>query len=594
MSDLLHLATRLRAAADSSVLSTLRRRSGYGSPKDFFDLAQGLLTAKSLTPAITKLSGSEARALAALVGQTQPDPERLDEALASLEELGLIFRNAAGEVQVFDAVTEAAKPLLTRLAPKPDAFPATGLLVLPVEGSVLGLAAIAAFETQQAVCELLLDAEQHHIKLTGKSGFGVGDVKRLAAHLRHSNQSIRGYYQLAEKLQLLVLIGDRWWLSGAAEKFLTSTVLDRWTMLAGQWIHSLGPVGARELNSVLKAHPELDMVSALKTVFPLADTSLGEELDLLAEQAQGIGFSVAGSPSVLLAYCLNQQQDVAAQLLQEHLPQLQHGLIVQADLSLIAPGPLDAATESVLRKFADIEQVSVASTYRLSALSVSHGLECGLTIPQIRAMLLDLNGKALPQPVEYLLNEAEQRFGRLTISAGTGASEKSVLRSTDGILLTEILNDSRLRAFAFQAITAGSLATRFEPDLVYYGLRDHGYLPVRVDASGEVLSPRSTTSYSGTLADAAASPMQLLLDNLRAADVRVGAQPDDQDLTRQIQMALKNKAVLTVYAQDRSGNEVEFRILPTALANGRLRGMDRRSDVERTLPLERIKRVELG
>ena len=594
MSDLLQLAASLRASDDASVLSTLRRRSGYGSPKDFFDLAQGLLTAKSLAPAITKLSGSEARALSALITNTEPDPDRLDEALNSLRELGLVYLDSNGACKPYEAATEVAKPLLNRLAPKPDSFPATGLLLLPVEGSVLGLAAISAFETQQAVCELLLDAEQHHIKLTGKTGFGVNDVKRLAAHLRRSNQSIRGYYQLAEQLQLLVLIGERWWLSGAAEKFLSSTVLDRWTTLAGQWIHSLGPVGARELNSVLKAHPELDLVSALRTVFPLADTSLGEELDLLAEQAQGIGFSVAGQPSVLLAYCLNQQLEVASDLLQQHLPQLQHGLIVQADLSLIAPGPLDAATESVLRKFADIEQVSVASTYRLSALSLSHGLECGLTVPQIRAMLLDLNGKALPQPVEYLLNESEQRFGRLTISAGTGAAEKSVLRSTDGILLTEILNDSRLRAFAFQAVTAGSLATRFEPDVVYYGLRDHGYLPVRIDATGKVLSPRDTNNYFGTLADATSSPLQLLLNNLRAADVRVGASPDDQDLTRQIQMALKNKATLTVYAEDRSGTEVEFRILPTALANGRLRGMDKRSDVERTLPLERIKRVELG
>jgi len=89
---------------------------------------------------------------------------------------------------------------------------------------------------------------------------------------------------------------------------------------------------------------------------------------------------------------------------------LQHSLIVQADLSLIAPGPLDTATESVLRKFTDLEQVSVASTYRLSALSLSHGLECGLTVSQIRTMLLELNGKALPQPVEYLLKEAEARL----------------------------------------------------------------------------------------------------------------------------------------------------------------------------------------
>ncbi|MEY4301265.1 MAG: hypothetical protein RJA30_416, partial [Actinomycetota bacterium] len=203
MSDLLQLAASLRASDDASVLSTLRRRSGYGSPKDFFDLAQGLLTAKSLAPAITKLSGSEARALSALITNTEPDPDRLDEALNSLRELGLVYLDSNGACKPYEAATEVAKPLLNRLAPKPDSFPATGLLLLPVEGSVLGLAAISAFETQQAVCELLLDAEQHHIKLTGKTGFGVNDVKRLAAHLRRSNQSIRGYYQLAEQLQLL-------------------------------------------------------------------------------------------------------------------------------------------------------------------------------------------------------------------------------------------------------------------------------------------------------------------------------------------------------------------------------------------------------
>jgi hypothetical protein len=161
-------------------------------------------------------------------------------------------------------------------------------------------------------------------------------------------------------------------------------------------------------------------------------------------------------------------------------------------------------------------------------------------------------------------------------------------------LLTEILNDSRLRAFAFFALTANSLVTRFDPEIVHFGLRDNGYLPVRLDDSGAVISPRAAHNYSGGLANSSASPQQLLVDNLRAADARVGAQPDDQDLTRQIQLAVKNKAALTVYAEDRSGNEVEFHILPTALANGRLRGMDRRSDVERTLPLERIKRVELG
>lgn len=594
MSDLLNLAVSLRARADSEIVQLLRRRSAIGSPKDFFDLAQALLTPKSLNAAITKLSGSEARTLAAL-GKGADSAQLKAEAVDSLVELGLVARDAAtGQIITLSTVTDAASAILANIAPERDGFPATGLLMLPINDSVIGLAAIAAFETQQAVSELLIDAGNNRLKLTGKTGFGVSDVKRLAAHLRRSNQAVRGYYQLAEQLQLLVLVGERWWLSGAAEEFLATTVLDRWVRLAGQWITSLGPVGARELNSVLKTHPELGLASALKTVFPLADANLGEELGLLAEEAQGIGFSVSGQPTLLLAYCLSGQMDVAADLLANHLPQLQHNLIVQADLSLIAPGPLDTATEAVLRKFTDIEQVSVASTYRLSALSLSHGLECGLSIAQIRAMLLDLNGKALPQPVEYLLREAEARFGRLTIWPGAGGAEKSVLKSTDGILLTEILNDSRLRAFALQASNAASIFTRFEPEIVYYGLREHGYLPIRVDSAGQVISPRDNQNFSGGLADSSGNPFQLLVDNLRAADERVGKQPDDQDLTRQIQLAVKNKAALRVFAEDRSGTEVEFYILPTALANGRLRGMDKRNDVERTLPLERIKRVELG
>ena len=209
-------------------------------------------------------------------------------------------------------------------------------------------------------------------------------------------------------------------------------------------------------------------------------------------------------------------------------------------------------------------------------------------------MLTDLSAKALPQPVEYLLNEAAGRFGRLRIAEGKTGAERSILSSTDGILLTEILNDSRLRPFAFYALSAGTLATRFEPEVVYFGLRDYGYVPVRIDAQGAVISPEKTGSWGVQSEGAEADPLLALIGAIRSADERVGAQPDDQDLTRQIQLAIKNKTALSVALTDRSGNEVEFRILPTALVNGRLRGLDKKADIERTLPLERILRVAIG
>ena len=614
MSDLLRLATDLKGRSDESLVKLLQRRSVAGSPKDFFDLAQALLATKSIQTALVKLAASEAQALAEIVStgaeggaagwrsadvttEASVENNANNGGFSGLVELGLTYRDAQG-LHAYEAVAELARPLLAGKEFVDTKTAATSIVaqldrVPELNASTLGLAAIAAFETQQAITELVLDVEQNLVRQIGKTGFGVGDVKRLASHLRRTNKQVRGYFVLAHQLRLVELVGDRWWLTARAETYLSAPMIERWSMLANQWVASLGRVGANQLRQLLSV-PGHDMASALRSVFPLADENLGNELELLLEQAEGIGFSVNGTPSILLHLCLEEKVHVARELLQPHLPQLQHSLIVQADLSLIAPGPLDTATETVLRKFAQIEQVSVACTYRLSSLSISHGLECGLSIEQIRAMLLDLSAKPLPQPVEYLLNEAGARFGRLRISDGKNGAERSILTSTDGILLTEILNDSRLRPFAFFALTAGTLASRFEPEVVYFGLRDFGYVPVRVSADGSVLSPEKKGSWGNAISGPITDPLVALIESLRSADARVGAQPSDQDLTRQIQLAIKNKTALTVALTDRNGDEVEFRVLPTALVNGRLRGLDKKADIERTLPLERIRRVAIG
>jgi hypothetical protein len=602
MSDLLLLANELRARDDAQLTALIRRRQVLGQPKDFFDLAQSLLTPKSVASCLVKLAASEALALASLLQGEQArvnSSGNFDAHVLALLELGLIVRDtSAGGLIVLESVATQAVPLISAwssgqvksglVTGSPNADFEAGHQI--TDEASLGLAAIAAFETQQAITELVLDVEEHLIRHVGKTGFGVADVKRLAGHLRKPNNAVRGYYVLAQLLKLVQLEGDRWWLSAAAQSYLDAPVMQRWQIIAEQWILSLGSVGASELSSLLKTEPSLTLEQALARVFPLADESLGQELTQLAEQASGIGFSVSGRPTSLVIHCLLGDFESAVLALSPHLPKAQSTLIVQADLSLIAPGPLDTSVESTLRKFAQIEQVSVACTYRLSALSLSHGLECGLTSQQIRDLLADLSGKALPQPVEYLLKEAEARFGRLRLLEGKG-SEKTLIQSSDGLLLTEILNDVRLRPFGLFAVTASSLATRFESEVVYFGLRDVGYVPVRIGADGAVVSPQAKRSWAAGVTEALADPVIELIAQLRRADDRVGAEPDDQDLLRQIQLALKNKAELNVVLTGRDGAEVEFRVLPTSLANGRLRGLDKKADIERTLPLERIVRV---
>lgn len=598
MSDLLNLATNLKARDDQNLVELLERRGLTGAPKDFFDLAQSLLSARSIMSTLSTLTVGEAHLLNQMMNESAIDDSEIDgeinQYLQALADRALFVWTDTGP-KALTAVIELAEPLLKNLGEAiSPSRPKIRFDYAVKEETDLGLAAIAAFETQQGLYELLLDAEQHQIKHTGKTGFGVGDVKRVAGHLNLDNGQVRALYRLAARLNLLQLIGENWWFTPAARNYVASTILDRWRILANQWLVSLGPLGSSALAQEIHVHPVETLAEALLRVFPLRDDLLEEQIEDLASQADALGLTIAGSPSPLLLLSLEGGVDLACDMLQRHLPGLQHNLIVQADLSLIAPGPLDAATEGTLRLFATVEQVSVANTYRLSAQSISHGMESGLSIDSIRGALMELYARPLPQPVEYLLTDTAAKFAKLRISAGPGGGEKSVITASDALLLTQVLNDSRLRAFAFKAPTASSIATRFEPDVVYQALREQGYLPVVTDSNGSIVPPRRIIALSGGLADSTANPLQLLVQNLREADRRVGSQPDDQDITRQIQLAIKGKVTLLIYATDRAGNEVEFTILPTAVANGRLRGMDRRSDVERTLPLERIVRVELG
>ena len=81
---------------------------------------------------------------------------------------------------------------------------------------------------------------------------------------------------------------------------------------------------------------------------------------------------------------------------------------------------------------------------------------------------------------------------------------------------------------------------------------------------------------------------------MREQDARVGSAPDSDDVTRQIQLAIKNKAKLRITVTTSTGAEQEFLLEPTGIANGRLRAKDRKADIERTLPLTSITLVALA
>ena len=447
-------------------------------------------------------------------------------------------------------------------------------------------ASLAIFDVIQALTELIFELEQRYIREVGKRGVGLPDVKRLAAHLSKSNEYAKQVFELAQFANLAEIEGSRWQLGQRAENWISWSDRERWSHLAETWLSLLGDEAARELLAILPAE---SFERRLAEVYPFADSTATNRIKKVAEIANLIGL-IANSQATSWLGLLSTSLQTASERAIAGLPSAAERVIIQADLTLIAPSPLPTELEISLRRFADTEQIGMASSYRLSALSVSHGLETGLAIDEIRALLLRLSAKELPQPVDYLLKEAESRFARLKVYAIKSGTHSQIV-STDKILLAEIHNDQRLKPFALHFDEAGSLHSRFEAELVYFALREANFVAVRVDENGEVLSPQKLSS-KNKVSEQRQSVVEDIT-RMREADTQGTSDPDDDDLLRQIQLAIKYKAKMVIVLKTSNGEQVEYLVEPVGVANGRLRAKDRKADLERTLPLSSVVSISI-
>ena len=587
MSELLQVAAALRKMSDESLQTLIAERMVNSSQLvDFFDLAEALTKPASISSAIAALPLTQALELKSLCAGQKANPkiarELANQMLVSSEPDFTPFESTIEALNGLGNLVTATRSIAVVELPPEER---------PEQDRVDRDCGLEIFETVQAVTELIFDLEHRYVREVGKKQVGLPDVKRFAAHLRKTNEYAKQIYELAHLANLISLANGRWQLSNNSVLWLGWSPAERFETLASTWRKALGDSSANELQAALSKHSGVvSLQQSLHKTYPFADGSVTSKITKLSGLAALIGLSANGWMSSWANKVLKNDFAGASKLAQQKLPAPQSKLICQADLTLIAPGPLPTDVEILLRRFADTEQIGMASTYRLSALSISHGLETGQTVSEIRSLLAKLSDNSIPQPIEYLLNEAETRFGRLKITSDS-EDARCYLNSSDPVLLAEILNESKLKPFALQPLEDGVLATRFEAEVLYFALREIGFVAIRVDGAGNVISPLAATRQ---ISDSEKSNSTLIdIQRLRAQETKLGAAPDDDDLQRQIQLAIKNKAKARFTVSSNSGEEIEFLLEPIGIANGRLRAKDRKADIERTLPIANIIRVVL-
>ncbi|MEY4990212.1 MAG: hypothetical protein RIS08_438 [Actinomycetota bacterium] len=524
MSDLLALAELLRAKGPEGIARYLQ---GNEQVTDLLDLAKALLSRRELEKRI--------RSLAAL------DLENLRKGLATES----LRDNLLAAEQVF----EDARLLALQLQP------------IPFQGSIESGhgAGLSAYQTLLATTELLFSFEKRLLSPV-KAGLRAPDAREIGETLKLSGQQVQQVYQLGIACGFIHQAADRIHATRAGFSWLEKDNKERWLELAKHVVDFPN----------LKLGND-DLLIQLQAAFPLADPNQYR----LLKFGEILGLTEYQKPTPELI-------TLDGNWIESQLPETSERFVVQGDLSLMTLGPISAKLHRLLDVIAQAEDLGLASRFRISNLTLSHALESGMTISEIRAVL-EKSIQPIPQPVDYLLAQTQARFGSIKISdLGSG----SLVRCEDQILLRQIHGEQMLRPLMFEAKGDG-LVTRLDAEIVYLNLRACGYVAIRVDESDVVLNPRATALEVDLI-------QRDYIDLAVAIMNREAEEPSGDDVTRQLQFALRNKLKVSLRVSYPDGSEKEHLIEPLGIAGSRVRGRDTAKQAEITLPLARITSIWLA
>ncbi|KOG59979.1 DNA-binding protein [Streptomyces antibioticus] len=176
----------------------------------------------------------------------------------------------------------------------------------------------------------------------------------------------------------------------------------------------------------------------------------------------------------------------AARLLAPLLPEPLDHVLLQADLTAVAPGPLRRPLADTLGVLADVESKGGATVYRFTPASVRRALDAGRTAADLHAFLAEHSRTPVPQPLAYLIDDVARRHGHLRVGAAS-----AYVRCDDDTLLNEILADKRAAALRLCRLAPTVLAAQTDPATLLEGLRAMGYAPAAESAEGDVLITRA-------------------------------------------------------------------------------------------------------
>jgi len=297
-----------------------------------------------------------------------------------------------------------------------------------------------------------------------------------------------------------------------------------------------------------------------------------------------LGVTGQGAISTFGIKLLSESEDLG---IESALPKPVDHILIQADNSAVAPGPLLPELASEMGTIADIESRGGATVYRFSEASIRRGLDHGKTGDQIKTFLGRTSKTPMPQPLEYLIADVAKRHGRLRVG-----SAHTYIRCEDEGLVQQILHDKKCEHLRLRKIAPQVLVTDFELAEVIGELREFGYLPAAENAGGVLLSqpnlrrsksrpkpPRIISEFTAPKEAIVIAAVKSIKTGERSRKVEpiVPGTSSNETLALINQYIAEGKTLMISYADNNGG--VSNRIIdPISISLGTLTARDEASD----------------
>lgn len=514
-------------------------------------------------------------------------------------------------------------------------------------GNVERAAAGAAFEFTRRTDILLEHWAVRPPAGLRSGGVGVRDLRATADLLHGDVGTAALVVETAAAAGLLALgmndeLDSAWLPTEAYDGWAARSAAERWTVLARAWLDNprlVSAIGGRDGDATtgkpvnaLAAGLERgwlpgDRLSVLRELTTLEEgralaagtgvPSLVSRLEwrhprrpqarlgltaTLLDEAAAVGLVGLGAvPSfgrLLLA------GDDPAPVLDALLPAPIDHVLIQADLTAVAPGPLEQSFAQRLGLVADVESRGGATVYRFSADSVRRAFDSGWSALEVKEFLHEASRTPVPQALDYLVEDVSRRFGALRV----GVAE-AFLRSDDETALTELLHHRDAAALRLRRIAPTVLVSDVPLQVLLPRLRELGAAPVVEAADGTVhvarpeeFRSRTPRGARGPGREAArrAARTSAVVAAIRAGDRAAAERPSrgpattPADVMAVLRDAVESRREVWIGYLDNHGARSERIVRPVEVGGGQLAAYDERTDEVRSFAIHRITQAQVS